>query len=616
MGLSETPSPSPRSISPPRPGAASLHKPDSLPWKKPVPMVAYVLGASALVLVLLSLQVREQPGHRQPSNRAKLASLLSGGGGSAGADYESAPHLSLRRVMDGGGSGSGDASTSSRPWMLRAPIVAQTVRDDPAVRQQYWWDCLDAGIDAACRPNTDAEKTVLSFSEWKRHTAEVLEATRRFRGLPPFSYFNPKYNTSRYDGPWVEDHFISAFLDAGKMELFYPLVPLFVQWTDVLLGGNQEGRGEELRRALLDPAHSPLRGDVLYATVMQMDRIPDAVRPPCAALRNVLVFGAAGWGNVPIPLIKGFYKPHNHHYWPPETDPVTYHARRFVTGFIGEEKRHGHGAFRTALAASSLPPESTMIFAHDMWTWMVHAAVFIASQRGYDRAAYRTYETLQYGRIVLMLYDDGDVPWTPYQHVADFASPAEAAAMQQSGQHDPSAYGAVLGSGGAPTDGTGEPASNPALWGSVLNEGGMWGPGGVGFALSYSQVDAFFCVACDFVAPGSAARWRSVRTLPLHLYGKGEGLLCPCTTEAWRATAASLPVPSTLANMTLTPSSLVYEMERRVLGVSNDYFTYAAVMKHIEAYMLSPVGAALKCVPRPAAPRPGGGKEKKVEGEA
>ena len=489
------------------------------------------------------------------------------------------------------------------PWMQPRDEMefAQLIRDDPLARQSHWWECLASSLDPMCVPDSTARTSVPSFSEWKQHTHELLRRTRRFRGLPPFTYFNSKYNSSRYNGPWVENHFISSFMDTGKMELFYPLVPLFVQWTDVVLGDS--ALASELRVELFNPDAPALTKGMLYVTVMQMDRVPADSQLPCSALRNVLVMSAAGWGSVPIPLIKGFYKPHNHHYWPPSTDPVKYHRRKFVAAFVGEEKLHGHDQFRKAMKTTSLPLDSTMIYNHDMWMWMVHGAVFLVSQRGYDRAAYRTYETLQYGRIVLLVYNDGDTPWVPYQHVADFIPPNDLRRSRWAGEH-PERFGAVLSSASSgPPDSTtaSEAVVDPALWTHVLNHGGMWGPGGVGFAVSYSQLGSFFCVACEFILPGSAAKWRRVRTLPLHKYGKGAGLECPCSSAtAWQAAAAMLPGPSTLLNMSLPEDSLVYEMERRVLGVSGQYFTYDAIMAQIEAYVVSPAEAALKCVPRPA----------------
>ena len=509
-----------------------------------------------------------------------------------------------------------NAANTPLPWMLPAGAVrfVQAVRDDPVTRQLHWWECLASSLDPACVPEPAARDTVLTLSEWKAHTLEMLGRTRRFRGQPPFVYFNPKYNSSKYEGPWVENEFIRSFLDTGKMELFYPLVPLFVQWTDVLLG--DAARASELQTELLT-----LRSDVLYVTVTQMDRVPAASQLGCAAMRNVLAFSASGWGSVPIPLIKGFKKPHNHHYWPPSTDPVKYHRRKFVMAFIGEEKLHGHDAYRKALKSATFPLESSMIYNHDMWQWMVHGVIFVVSQRGYDRAAYRTVETLQYGRIVVLLYNDGDMPWTPYQHVADFVAPSEQSSSSViSAPASGERYGAVLlnaSAHAASSSSDSEPSIDPSLWTRVLNDGGLWGPGGVGFAVSYGQLESFTCVACEFIKPGSAAVWRHVRTLPLHMYGKGADQECPCSSAAaWRAAAALLPGPSTLMNMSLPEDSLVYEMERRVLGVTGQYFTYDAVMAQIEAYVVSPAGAALKCVPRPAMVQPfaGGGTANSARG--
>ena len=527
------------------------------------------------------------------------------------------------------------AGVAPRPWLSAPTDAAAALWEDADARQAHFWGCLDSALDAgpgaaACRPHPRAAAAVLPLAEWKRHTADVLEATRRFRGLRPYTYFNAKFNASRYDGPWVENLFISAFLGGGKLEQFYPLVPLFVQWQDTLQG--DAALSTELRAMLAPGPASLLRPDVLYATVMQGDRlIAPQLALPCEALRNVLVFSGAGHGSVPIPLIKGFHLPHNHHYWPPETDPVTYHARKKVLSFAGDEKGKGGGMLRAALSHASLPADSLLIYPAEKWQWLAHGSVFaVAQQRGQaDRATFRTAESLQYGRIVLSVYDDGDVPGTPYQHAADFLAPRDApggpAGRVPSGAAAlPASYNAQA-YGGRPTtrvrDAAATPdlllhnastatyssnssssglrtAGDPSMWTRVLNDGGRWGPGGIGFAVSYGELPAFMCVACQFVLPGSAAAWRGVRTLPLWRYGTGAGQTCPCTAAAWAVAGTSV---GKLSEMKLPTDSLAYEMERRVLGVAADYFTYEAVMRHIESYLLAPAGSAtaLKCVPRP-----------------
>ena len=504
----------------------------------------------------------------------------------------------------------------SVPRLLLQGSRVDRVRDDPVARHSFWRGCLAGAIEPACRP--DVEPRILSYREWHSHTTALLDATSPYRKMRPHVYANPRFNSSVYAGPWLEHAFIAHFLEGGRADLFYPLVPLFVPWTDVRLGPDGgDGPYAELMQLLWGPAgggapdaHSALRQDIMYIALIQGDRFfaESGIDNACRRFRNVVVLSASGWGDIAVPLVKGFNLPYNFNYWPPDQDPVPHHRRRFALALVAVEKLHGRSRIRRAVANSSLPPDWLMLFPHDTWRWMTHSALVILSPPGTDRAAFRTAEMLQYGRIPLLVHDG--TPWTPYQHNADFLPPgALPARLNPGADADVTHYGAVtVPAHTAPTfDPTveNEAESGPELWSKVLNNGGMWGPGGIGFVASFDELPSFLCIACDFTRANSAARWRRTRVLPLHLYGPEPGRLCPCTRDVWM-TMEGYGTPSR-ANWTLPYGSLLHEMERRILTVAPRYFTYEGIVAAIEQLARSPADADLKCIPKPATLRGPGG---------
>ena len=539
-------------------------------------------------------------------------------------------------------SGSSDLMARLRAW-FRPPRpredgdaghVSRVLRDNSHERQHHFWDCMDAAIEPECRPDPAIRDNVLPFDEWLAHTKELIGATASFRGLKYEEFAPPKYNTSHYAGPWLEDDFIRYFLEEGRYEQFYPLVPLFVQWTGSLHGPDAGDKGAKHDQLLATVFGSSapggsggglLRPDVMYVTLMQYDRVPADKRLPCSTWRNVLIFSSAGWGNVPIPHLKGLVPVNFDTMWPPEQDPVHYYKRKFASTYVGDNTfGREHLWSLVAQPPSTLPAQWVIHLSHQMWRWMSNSVLFTLTPRGRDRATWKTYEVLQYGRVPLVLHTD--VPWVPYQHTLDFAPPGSVPErLAEGGERDATQFGAVLQqqqeAGGAIAgldDGSsGSSSSGPEFWNRLGSSsssssssdagalatgggggGGMWGPGGVGFAMSFSQLPSFWCVACEFIKEGSAAKWRGVRTLPLHRYGKGPGQECPCASaDVWKEVAER--EMGTRGNWTVPPTSLVYEMERRGNALVAKYFTQAAVIGHVEQFLQDPLASPLKCVPRP-----------------
>ena len=497
---------------------------------------------------------------------------------------------------------------------------AESGADAPASRLAYLWDCMTGTQDEACRPTSAARANMLPRDAWRAHVRELLAATRPWTALPPEPFASNVYNLSHYNGSWVEGDWIARFAapayagDVASLELFYPLVPIFAQWTDALRGPRG---GERTHGALLDTVFGPpasgggggaLRPDVLYVTVMRYDRVREQQRRPCAAWRNVLVLSSAGWGHVALPHLKGHVLHAAARMWPRSLDPVHFHKRRFASSYIGDNTAGGRGKLWGLVATppSTLPKEWVVHGPSRPWRWSLNPTLWALAPSGVERGSWRLGEILQYGRVPLVLHTD--VPWLPYQHNHDFLEPASVPPrVAKGGPHSVMAFGAVLrdalvappqlNTTAAPDD------AGPDHWSSLATPGAMWGPGGVGFALTPAELPSFWCIACEFLKPGSAARWRHVRTLDLRPYGKwGKGQVCPCDSQAkWQLAG---DVMGKRGDWSVHPTSLAYEMERRLAVLAPRYFTPEAVMDQVERFVRSPSTAELRCVPRPRTAQP------------
>lgn len=123
---------------------------------------------------------------------------------------------------------------------------------------------LQAKIDAAlqCFTQCDEEDMKdISYLTDKRtlenHYYNILDATKSFR--PPKRRKRTIYKD--YLGPRLEDHFIHQLI-SERFSTFNPIVPLFVQWTEVYY--SKAGGGIKKLLALFDKL---LRKDVVYFTV-------------------------------------------------------------------------------------------------------------------------------------------------------------------------------------------------------------------------------------------------------------------------------------------------------------------------------------------------------------
>lgn len=534
------------------------------------------------------------------------------------------------------------------------PAIPEVDPDNtPERRQRFFETCLAASQLELCRPGAaNKPLVILPRDEWRNHLSAILDVLAAPHVSTQTGGLVNRWNGSVhgcplsmgmgcFEGPWIENHVISmnlagpdgriAWAAGGRHEptldrlegIYYPVVPLFAQWTDNHVGDDRTftHMNKDLFR-LAGTDGSPLRRNVLYMAVSQHDRGDIACGLKCDEYAQVITVAAGGWGNVAVPLIKDAHD----HTRAVLGDGWQARQRSYVMSFVGTP-HFGRDEMISAFKQSMPTGEPPFFFNqegfHD-WLTGLNNTIFALAPRGYGRSSFRQSEILQTGSVPVVLSDD--YLWLAYSNFADLVEPgslkryygvatdAEANALHgELGGYVNAPSPSEVDSGGhrysplsdaelsefraspdARTRSGPVPYSVPRerIEKDILNHGGTWGPGGVGFAVTYRDIPSFVCVACEFVKPGSAERWRHVRTVPLWRYGQGEHQLCPCSSDAWRATVESI---STGGRLVLPPDSLVAEMERRVQNVSPEYFTYESAVRQIQGFFRNPFISPLRC---------------------
>lgn len=232
-----------------------------------------------------------------------------------------------------------------------------------------------------------------------------------------------------FGGPWVENHWIKEFCCDKPLEEFGGLVPVFVQWVDLFVASaNADGKqpvGFGTYAETFARITKLLRPDVLYVTVSQCDNgiypeflarnvkspkdVPHHLTP--AAVSNLLVLSAGGFGHVPIPLLL-----RDQELLPPLTG-----KEDITMSFVGRPhyiRREVVRRLREAQArasAAAAPPSnfsSTHYYGSD-WINIVRRSTLNLTPRGYGRSAFHLAEVVQMGRVPVYVWDD--VPWLPYR---------------------------------------------------------------------------------------------------------------------------------------------------------------------------------------------------------
>jgi hypothetical protein len=213
----------------------------------------------------------------------------------------------------------------------------------------------------------------------------------------------PVHAYQGHQGPWIEDAFFHHWLQGVHREAV-TYVPVF--WTDLylhiqshLFTPRQFARYEAGMRELQD---RQLADNRCYFTVLEYDHpIWNWHEFP----RNVAVFSAGGWGDIPIPLLMG-NRPFT---CPPKDIPLS-----FIGRIGGPSDATGvRSRMRDALQGHAL------MTSGPGWRELMGRSTFSLSPRGLGRTSFRLYEALSVGSIPVYIWDD--VEWLPYRDELDWS---------------------------------------------------------------------------------------------------------------------------------------------------------------------------------------------------
>ena len=231
------------------------------------------------------------------------------------------------------------------------------------------------------------------YRKAEEHYRFIMQETSRYRHLTAHEW-------SDYKGPWLENYFISHFIDK-PLHFFNGLIPLFIQWVDIQVNEFTVKNSRVPRySSLIEHLRNILLPNVLYVTVSQSDK---GLSYQKTTFRNILVLSAGGYGHIPIPLIKGELN----YVSPPsifEND----------VGFYGKVRgRKKRDVLMKKVLLSLEGKHLTFDFNMTaLWRDRIANTVFNLAPRGVGRQSYRTVEIIQIGRIPVYMYTDS--PWVPY----------------------------------------------------------------------------------------------------------------------------------------------------------------------------------------------------------
>lgn len=327
-------------------------------------------------------------------------------------------------------------------------------------RSQFFYDCRSKGaaygtLGAGVTP----PRTLRDRATLRQHAVDVFIATEEYR--------QGEYSTwANYSGPWLENYFVDTFAspvlelhvltaDALRVparayvvvseeaitsndvramlpeewkaalastplgqvsatllpydiELFWPLTPLLVRWTDLQVNGLFSA---SVAARMISKLFPILREDVPYLAVVQL---ADGVYLKNSILMkninmNLLVISAGGSGSVPVPLLT---QPRH-----PAPDPKPIAQRSHHISFVGSHRDGQRERALQALSVAALhnPTLRVLVEGHtgaDEWMRISHDSMFIFAPRGTGPTSFRLYEALHMGIVPIYVYDD---MWLPYR---------------------------------------------------------------------------------------------------------------------------------------------------------------------------------------------------------
>ena len=255
-----------------------------------------------------------------------------------------------------------------------------------------------------------------------------LEVQRQLR---PWTQGTRPHSYADYNGPWLENRWISHFemeyqrvkARGGRLrDVFGPWVPIFVPWTDVIVSASVARR-----RSMFMALRTAMRPGVPYVTLVQHDegldsreqKGADEARLDYAKVPNLLVLSAGGYGHVPVPLLKQ----------PEPGAPPPMQGRPLLASFVGTMQHAGTkiprdlrrrivcAARATAARLGASVEACRGASCSAPWREVMRRSRVSLSPRGYGRTAFHLGEIIQMGLLPVYVYNSNDSPWVPYPEV-------------------------------------------------------------------------------------------------------------------------------------------------------------------------------------------------------
>lgn len=247
-------------------------------------------------------------------------------------------------------------------------------------------------------------QTRLAAQAAKRRPAQIAAAARAGHAIHPVlePLLAPAFRYQGYAGPWVEDYFLEYWLrnrpNPGPVYLpvlwsnFYQHAQLH-EYTPT-----QFSRIQGSIRKLLD---LELDRSKRYFTLLAYDH---AIWDWHLFPRNVLVFSAGGWGDVPIPWLKG-------------SPPFSCPPKDILLSFVGRIDGASDATGVRSRMYAALKDNALFAQGKD-WRRIMRRSTFSLCPRGLGRATFRLYESLSVGSIPVNVWDD--IEWLPYRDRIDW----------------------------------------------------------------------------------------------------------------------------------------------------------------------------------------------------
>jgi len=204
-------------------------------------------------------------------------------------------------------------------------------------------------------------------------------------------------------GPKSECYFHTRWLTESPAAGPRCYVPIL--WTHVYWDVRDDRRLRKIQGLL-----NKLRGRKTF-TVVQHDLGIWKHRVP----KDMLVFGAGGRGDIPIPLL--YHIPLSDHPVNREKHFAYFAgeiARQPSRNFVRHKMQHdllGHGPDFTVIDTAQYPEQYVPARQH------MRECTFALCPRGHGKTSYRLYEAMHYGAIPVVIFDR---PWLPYQEELDW----------------------------------------------------------------------------------------------------------------------------------------------------------------------------------------------------